>query len=59
VIGTTIGNYEVQRLIGEGGVGKVYVAVHPGIGQQAAVKVLPSARRSPSPPSTPKNGDCR
>ncbi len=40
MIGTTIGNYEVQRLIGEGGMGKVYLAVHPGIGRQAAVKVL-------------------
>jgi hypothetical protein len=40
VIGTTIGNYEVQRLVGEGGMGKVYLAVHPGIGRQAAVKVL-------------------
>ena len=40
MIGTTIGNYEVQRLIGEGGMGKVYLAIHPGIGRQAAVKVL-------------------
>jgi len=43
VIGTTIGNYEVQRLIAEGGMGKVYLAVHPGIGRRAAVKVLPAA----------------
>jgi serine/threonine-protein kinase len=42
VIGSTIGNYEVQRLIGEGGMGKVYLAFHPGIGRQAAVKVLAS-----------------
>lgn len=40
VIGTTIGNYEVQRLIAEGGMGKVYLAVHAGLGRQAAVKVL-------------------
>ena len=40
MIGTTIGNYEVQRLIAEGGMGKVYLAVHPGMGRQAAVKVL-------------------
>ena len=40
MIGTTIGNYEVQRLIAEGGMGKVYLAVHPSIGRQAAVKVL-------------------
>ena len=43
MIGTTIGNYEVQRLIAEGGMGKVYLAVHPGIGRRAAVKVLPAA----------------
>jgi serine/threonine-protein kinase len=43
VIGTTIGNYEVQRLIAEGGMGKVYLAVHPSIGRRAAVKVLPAA----------------
>jgi len=40
VIGTSIGNYQIQRLIGEGGMGKVYLAEHPGIGRQAAVKVL-------------------
>jgi eukaryotic-like serine/threonine-protein kinase len=40
VIGTSIGNYQIQRLIGEGGMGKVYLAVHPGIGRQAAVKLL-------------------
>ncbi len=40
VIGTTIGNYEVQRLIAEGGMGRVYLAVHPGIGRHAAIKVL-------------------
>jgi hypothetical protein len=42
VIGTTIGNYEVQRLIGEGGMGRVYLAVHPRLGRTAAVKVLGS-----------------
>jgi serine/threonine protein kinase len=42
VIGTTIGNYEVQRLIAEGGMGRVYLAVHPGMGRQAAVKVMSS-----------------
>ncbi len=40
VIGTSIGNYQIQRLIGEGGMGKVYLAEHPGIGRLAAVKVL-------------------
>jgi serine/threonine protein kinase len=40
VIGTSIGNYTVQRLIGEGGMGTVYLASHPGIRRLAAVKVL-------------------
>ena len=40
MIGRTIGNYEVQRLIAEGGMGKVYQATHKAIGRQAAVKVL-------------------
>jgi serine/threonine-protein kinase len=40
VIGKTIGNYEIQRLVAEGGMGKVYLAAHPEIGRQAAVKVL-------------------
>jgi hypothetical protein len=40
VIGTSIGNYRIERLIGEGGMGHVYLAVHPGIGRRAAVKVL-------------------
>ena len=43
MIGTSIGNYQIQRLIGEGGTGKVYLAVHPSIGRQAAVKVLASS----------------
>lgn len=42
MLGTSIGNYQIQRLIGEGGMGKVYLAIHPGIGRQAAVKVLAS-----------------
>jgi len=35
-----IGNYVVQRLVAEGGTGKVYLARHPQIDRQAAVKVL-------------------
>ena len=40
MIGTSIGNYRIERLIGEGGMGKVYLAEHPSIGRQAAVKIL-------------------
>ena len=40
MIGSSIGNYRIEKLIGEGGMGKVYLAVHPSIGRQAAVKLL-------------------
>jgi serine/threonine-protein kinase len=40
LIGKSIGNYRVESLIGEGGMGAVYLAVHPQIGKRVAVKVL-------------------
>jgi serine/threonine-protein kinase len=40
VLGTTIGNYRVTAQLGEGGMGIVYLAEHPGIGRKAAIKVL-------------------
>jgi serine/threonine-protein kinase len=40
VIGRTIGNYVVQQKIGEGGMGAVYLAEHPRIRRQVAIKVL-------------------
>jgi serine/threonine protein kinase len=40
VVGSTIGNYQVVSLLGEGGMGKVYLAHHPGIGRRSAIKVL-------------------
>jgi len=44
----TIGNYYVQRLIGEGGMGSVYLGVHRLIGGRAAIKVLqPQLARNP------------
>jgi eukaryotic-like serine/threonine-protein kinase len=40
VIGIRINNYEVVSLIGEGGMGNVYLARHPLIDRGAAIKVL-------------------
>jgi serine/threonine protein kinase len=40
VIGQIVNNYEVTRLLGEGGMGSVYLAEHPFLGRKAAIKVL-------------------
>jgi eukaryotic-like serine/threonine-protein kinase len=40
MIGETFGNYRAIELIGEGGMGVVYLAEHPGIGRRAAIKIL-------------------
>jgi serine/threonine-protein kinase len=40
VIGRTVGNYVVSKKIGEGGMGAVYLAEHPRIHRQVAIKVL-------------------
>ena len=44
MIGQQIGNYQVVRKIGEGGMGTVYEAVHPIIGRKVALKVLRQER---------------
>jgi serine/threonine protein kinase len=38
--GTLVGEYQILRRIGEGGMGTVYGAVHPIIGKKVAIKVL-------------------
>jgi serine/threonine-protein kinase len=38
--GTMVGEFRVEGLVGEGGMGQVYGAVHPVIGKRAAIKVL-------------------
>ena len=39
-IGQLIGNYRLVRLLGEGGMGMVFEAVHDGVGGKAAIKIL-------------------
>ncbi|MBN2576970.1 MAG: serine/threonine protein kinase [Deltaproteobacteria bacterium] len=40
MIGKHLNNYEIVSLLGEGGMGTVYLALHPIMGRKAAVKVL-------------------
>lgn len=40
MIGERYGNYHAISLLGEGGMGAVYLAEHPGIGRRVAIKVL-------------------
>jgi serine/threonine protein kinase len=43
LINTTVGNYKVTKLLGEGGMGMVYLGDHPVIGRKVAIKVLHAA----------------
>jgi serine/threonine-protein kinase len=40
LIGQFVGNYKIMRLLGEGGMGMVFEAVHGSVGGQAAIKIL-------------------
>ena len=40
LIGRTIGSYRVERQLGKGGMGAVYLALHPVIGSKVAIKFL-------------------
>jgi len=39
-VGQTVGNYRITAKLGEGGMGKVFLAEHPVIGRKAALKVI-------------------
>jgi serine/threonine protein kinase len=41
LVGKKIGNYVIQKPIGAGGMGAVFLAEHPEIGRKVAVKLLP------------------
>ncbi len=40
LVGSLIGNYEVISLLGQGGMGDVYLGRHPLLGREVAIKVL-------------------
>ncbi len=40
-LGTTVGHYRIERLIGEGGMGKVYLADDMLLSRKVALKILP------------------
>jgi serine/threonine protein kinase len=48
VIGKRVGNYVVERTLARGGMGSVFVARHPALGREAAVKFLDEDFEAPS-----------
>ena len=43
LLGVTIGRWRLARVLGEGGMGRVYLGVQPAIGSRVAIKVLSEA----------------
>src|SRR5687767_11066020 len=48
MLGMDIGRYRITQLLGQGGMGRVYLAVQPAIGSRVAIKLLneETARRA-------------
>ena len=46
LIGEQIGDYLIERVLGEGGMGVVYFGIHESLGRRAAIKVLKPALAS-------------
>ena len=42
VPGTTVGGYELRKILGVGGMGIVYLAVQKSVGREVALKILPA-----------------
>ena len=40
VVGSEIGSYRIERVLGEGGMGVIYVGVDLRLGRRAAIKQL-------------------
>src|SRR5512142_578655 len=40
LVGQEVGHYRVTALLGSGGMGAVYLGIHPTIGSRVAIKVL-------------------